>query len=176
MRKNGRLECCGPGRSRQTQDGDRRHRLARHRLGRPPPSPAQPGYLNFDTGVSSGAAGVRPARTAGGRSADRRSWEVGRSGGGRGGAGRAQAGLLGAQDVATWSHFLFPPLPRPWPCLVLAAVPGTGRVTDCSSGNITSYHATAAGHREDIRQREAPHCSCGPAFPILYPAPCPGSG
>ena len=46
-----------------------------------------------------------------------------------------------------------------------AAVPGTGRVTDCSSGNITSYHATAAGHREGIRQREAPHCSCGPVFP-----------
>ena len=117
--------------------------------------------------MSSGAAGVRPARTAGGRSADRRSWEVGRSEGGWGGAGRAQAGLLGAQDVATWSHFLFPPLPRPWPCLVLAAVPGTGRVTDCSSGNITSYHATAAGLREASdreRLHTAPVAQYFPAF------------
>ena len=92
---------------------------------------------------------------------------MGRSVGGWGGAGRAQAGLLGAQDVATWSHFLFPPLPRPRPCLVLAAVPGTGRVTDCSSGNITSYHATAAGHRgasDRERLHTAPVAQYFPSF------------
>ena len=47
-----------------------------------------------------------------------------------------------------------------------AAVPGTARVTDCSSGNITSYHGTAAGHRgaSDREMREAPEAQYFPSF------------
>ena len=49
----------------------------------------------------------------------------------------------------------------------VAAVPGTGRVTDCSSGNITSYHATAAGLREASdreRLHTAPVAQYYPSF------------
>ena len=48
----------------------------------------------------------------------------------------------------------------------VAAVPGTARVTDCTTGNITSYHGTAAGHRgaSDREMREAPEAQYFPSF------------